>query len=128
MTSRILPIEEWDRLPEYMDDVTMRLRPCQTRVCVVEDDAGNIIGRSMLYPTLYAEDTWIDPAYRKHPAVARHLWGLMHTAAADLGFEFMVSTVLSEDAKALLLRPEVRGEVMPGQQIAFPVQGARYGR
>lgn len=122
ITSRVLPYDEWERLPEYMDAVTMRLRPSECRMCVVEDAHGRIIAHSMLYPSLYAEDTHIEPEWRKHPAVCRALWRLMHRSAAELGHAFMVSTVFSEEARALLLHDRVRGEIIHGQQIVFPVR------
>ncbi len=127
MTSRILPFEEWHRLPEYMDPVLMEAKPSQSRMCVVEDDHGQIIGRSMLYPILCAEDVWIDPAYRGSPIVARPLWRLMHTAAHDLGFRHMMSTPTTAIARQILEHPSVKSDPFPSLPIAFPVQEVKYG-
>lgn len=120
LVARVLPIAEWDRLPEYMNPVLMNAKPGASAMCVVEDK-GEIVARWLLYPVLYAEDAWIAPAYRQRVSVTRRLWRLVHKAAAGLGYAHMVSTAMTDDAQQILAH--VRGvEVMPGPVMAFPVQ------
>ena len=121
MTARVLPFEEWEKLPEYMDPVTMTLLPGRSRVCVVEHE-GEIIARWMLYPILLAEDLWIDPRYRKQVGVGRRLWRLAQSAAKELGFGHLVSAAVTEDAQQLVAHPFLRSEVLPGPLVAYPVK------
>ena len=122
MTSRVLEFEEWARLPEYMDPVLMTCRPGTSRMCVVENDEGEIVARWLLYPVLFAEDAWIDPRYRKRVGVTRRLWRLVQSAARDLGFGHMVSTAITDDAQRLLQHPSIQSEVMPGPMMVYPVK------
>jgi hypothetical protein len=117
--SRVLPFEEWHKLPEYMDPVLQEMRPGQSRVCVVEDENGNIIGRWMLYPALMAEDLWIDPSYRRKTSVARRLWSAMRAAASELGFARVVSAPM-DDGIRLVTHPSVRAEPLP-PMVTYPV-------
>jgi len=119
MTARILPFEEWHRLPEYMDPALMEMRPGQSRVCVIENKAGEIVGRWLLYPALLAEDLWIDPRYRRRIGVGRRLWRLMRSAARDLGFRRVVSAPM-DDGIRLVTHPSVRAERLP-PMVTYPV-------
>lgn len=121
MTARVLPIEEWDRLPEYMDPVLMNAKPGASAMCVVEDN-GEIVARWLLYPVLYAEDLWIAPAYRKRSSVTVRLWRLVHRSAARLGFSWLVSTVVTQEA-ATAIDALAGSQVMPGVTVVHPVRG-----
>ena len=119
MTARMLPIEEWDRLPEYMDPVLMRVRPCESRMCVVEDDHGEIVGRVLLYPIWLAEDAWVREDVRGNPGVGRQLLRVVRQAATELGVDVVASALGSADAVTLL---HDRAEPLP-PMVAFSVKG-----
>lgn len=121
MTARVLPYEEWSKLPEYMDPVLIELTPKTCRMCVVEHD-GEIIGRWLLYPALFAEDLWVHPDYRKRVSVGRKLWRLVHRCAAELGFVRMVSSITDESMAGLVAR--AGGETMP-TMVTYPVRERR---
>lgn len=119
MTARVLPIEEWDRLPEYMDPVLMQAKPSQSAMCVVENDEGEIVARWLLYPALLAEDAWIDPRYRRHAGVARKLWRVVTESARRLGFTHAIAHPTTEYAHRILRK---RAEAMP-MSVVFPMGG-----
>lgn len=122
MTARVLDYAEWDRLPDYMDPVLTQIRPGQSRMCVVENDQGEIVARWLLYPALLAEDLWIHPDYRKRVSVGRKLWRLVQSAARELGFSEMVSTVMTDDVSALVAHPSLRTGLLP-PMVAYTVKG-----
>lgn len=122
MTARVLEFEEWSRLPEYMDEVLKTLRPSTSRMCVVENEQGDIVARWLLYPALLAEDLWIDPRYRGKVSVGRKLWRLMHRAAAGLGFARVVSAVVDKELMPLVAHPKLGAEALP-LMVTFPVRG-----
>ena len=124
MTARVLDYAEWDRLPDYMDPVLMRIRPVESRVCVVENDQGEIVARWLLYPALLAEDLWIHPDYRKRVSVGRKLWRLVQSAARELGFTQMVSSVMTDDVRALVTHPSMQSAVLP-PMVVYPVKGGQ---
>lgn len=119
MTARVLDYTEWDRLPGYMDEVLVHLRPGTSRICVVENEQGEIVGRWALYPVLFAEDLWIHPDHRQKVSVGRQLWRLVHRCAAELGFTRMVSTITDGELAGLVAR--AGAETMPAM-VTYPVR------
>lgn len=122
MTARVLPYESWDRLPDYMDPVLVNLRPGTSRVCVVENEQGEIVARWLLYPVLFAEDLYVDPRYRQNVSVTRKLWRLVHRCAAELGFTQLVSAVVDDVPLPLLRHKRLQAETMP-LMVTYPVRG-----
>lgn len=123
MTARVLDYEEWHKCPDYMDAVLMTMKPGTSRICVVENEQGEIVARWLLYPVLFAEDLWVHPDYRKRVSVGRKLWRLVHRAATELGFGHMLVTAMDDEIKTLLAHPSVKAETMPNSMYVFPVQG-----
>lgn len=122
MTARCLTYEEWHRLPEFMDAVLMEAKPGQSRMCVVEDEHGEIVARWLLYPVLMAESLWIRPDHRHKVSVGRKLWRLVHHAATELGFRRFVSVPMDDGIEAVLHHPSLKAELMPKFMVTFPVQ------
>ena len=122
MTARVLPYEEWSRLPEYMDPVTTTVTPSTARMCVVEDDAGEIVARWMVYTVCFAEDLWVRPSCRRRAGVWKLLWRQVHRAATELGFGTVLSTAWTPEAVSLLEHPSVGAELWPAPLMAFPVK------
>jgi len=120
--ARVLPHEEWHRLPEYMDPVLATMRPSQSRVCVVEDEAGAIVGRATIYPVWFVEDLWVDPAHRRQIRVGRRLWRLIKRALRELGVQTVASTFSdSPEVPALVVRQSLQAEVLP-PMVAWTVK------
>jgi len=122
MTSRVLPVEEWSRMPESLDPLIMSLAPGSCRVLVVEDD-GEIVGRWILFPVLHAEAVDIAPAYRKRGGVARRLLSLMYRSARELGFDRVWTASDSEDVTRILAHPSLGAVPVPALPFVLPVKG-----
>lgn len=122
MTARVLPYESWHLIPEHMDAVLQNMRPGTSRVCVVENEQGEIVARWLLYPVLFAEDLWIHPDYRQRVSVGRKLWRLVHRCAAELGFTQLVSAVVDDVPLPLLRHRRLQAETMP-LMVTYPIRG-----
>lgn len=89
-TARILPPEEWNRLP---DEVTRALHPLHSVVIVVEDLAGDIVARWVAMNQVYMEGLFIEEHARKNPAVAGRLLTLMMGTLRALGASSILTLV-----------------------------------
>ena len=120
MTSRILPVSEWGRLPVDLDVITRGMRPETCRVLVVEDE-GAIVGRWLLFPVLHAECVWIAPSHRRGGSVARRLLRLMRQTARSLGFDRVWTGSDSEAVTQLLTHPSLHAVPVPALSFVMPV-------
>lgn len=107
-TSRILPAEEWDRLPT---EVTHTLNPDFSYVAVVEMD-GEIVARWAALNTVHLEGLFIEEAHRQHPAVARQLMTTMFQTLKGVGVVSVVTIIQDPGVQALAER--VGFVVVPG--------------
>lgn len=121
MTSRVLPVEEWHRLDEELDPILAELSPVKSRVCVVEDDKGEIVARWLLVPLLHAECIWIAPEKRKTGRVGLKLLDLMKRTARSLGFERVMTAAIDDDVVKLLAHPRIGAQIVPGLPFVLPV-------
>lgn len=121
MTARVLPIEEWDRLDEKLDPILTELSPVTSRVCVVEDDNGEIVARWLLIPLLHAECIWIAPEKRKTARVGYRLLELMKRTARSLGFDRVQTAAIDDDVVKLLAHPRIGAQIVPGLPFVLPV-------
>ena len=121
MTSRILPFEEWDRLPEYMDPIIASMSPGSCRICVVED-AGDIVGHLLLFPVLHAEGLWIAPQHRKRVSVLRHLLTRMKSGARSLGFDRVWGASDSDEMTRILAHVKLDGRLVPAISVVLPCE------
>lgn len=71
-TARILPREEWDRLPEDVAAFCATLNPEDVAPVVVED-AGVIVARLLVMRAPHLESFWIAPEYAGNAGVTRAL-------------------------------------------------------
>ena len=122
LVARALEYEEWHKCPTYMDPVLVNMKPGASRVCVVENEQGEIVARWMLYPMLMAEDLWVHPDYRQRVSVGRKLWRLMHRCAGELGFARVVSAIVDDDTKGYLSHRRLEAEELP-LMVTYPVRG-----
>jgi hypothetical protein len=120
MTSRVLPFDEWHRLPESLDPILMELSPVKSRICVVEDK-GEIVAHWLLFPVIHAECVWIAPKKRKTGRTAKKLIDLMRETARELGVDRVVGSSDSEPVTRLLAKPMMGGIPIPALMVTLPV-------
>jgi len=93
MRQRLLPREEWHRLPEQaLRDVAQDL-PQGTNIIVIEVD-GEIIANWMLMPTWRLEGMYCAPEYRRHAGVARRMLVSMRQLMNVLGVRTVFTTTI----------------------------------
>ncbi len=91
--ARILPPEEWDRLPE---EVRSAITPEGAAVIVVEAADGAIVARWVALNTIHLEGLYVDPDFRGNPVVARQLTTFMVDALRLLGVP-QALTIIQDD-------------------------------
>jgi hypothetical protein len=103
LTVRTLPASDWSRL-DGIDGPLPDLNPDVSRVLVVEDADGQIIGRWLLLIVPMAEGIWIHPDHQKRGVVAAKLLKAMGAALAEFGSDVAVTFAASEDVAGYLNR------------------------
>ena len=74
LRSRVLPVEEWDRLLALDPYSTEGLPdPNHFLITVVENEAGEILAHAAVFETIHWDVFRILPTYAANPSVARHL-------------------------------------------------------
>jgi len=120
MMTRILPVEEWDRLKGMdLEGPLSMMNPEHVDVVVVEDD-GKIVAHWMLVSMLHVEGLWIAPEARKRGAVARRLWSGMRQTVAARGSSSVLTGAVSEEVKGLL---DHAGAMSLPDQFVLPMRG-----
>ena len=73
-TTRLLPPDEWDKLKgTELETLAPYLNPEHTRIIVVENEVGQIVGCWSLLQFTHAEGLWIAPEHRNGSGVFRRL-------------------------------------------------------
>jgi N-acetylglutamate synthase-like GNAT family acetyltransferase len=121
MTARELPQEEWSRLaPTELAQVWPLLKPGSTRILVVEDETGTIVGCWALAQILHVEGLWIAPAHRSTGHVARHLLRTMQQWIREQDVSAVVTASMSPDVSNYLQR--IGASELPGQAYIWPMK------
>jgi N-acetylglutamate synthase-like GNAT family acetyltransferase len=121
MTTRILPPEEWERLSgTELGEVWPILPPACTKVLVVEDTDGRIIGCWALMNLYHAEGLWIAPDHRGKGSVARRLIRDMSKELRELGATTVITAAIDPAIVGYLER--MGAEALPAS-YAMPVRG-----
>lgn len=113
MTPRVLPREEWYRLPDAESAAIAHQLPPSAQVLVVEDD-GQIVGSWMLLLVPHVECLWVAPSHRKRGGVFRRLLAGMRRLAPATR---VVTASVSPEVDALLMR--YGAEPLPGTSWVF---------
>ena len=121
MKSRILPEAEWSRLSD--STYAMHLDARRGHFVVVEDEAGEIVGRLMFVLVPHAEELWIAPAHRKRGAVMRHLLNALHEAGEMFGVEAIVGGARSHEMHAVITE-HLHGTPLKVGYYAIPVKAS----
>lgn len=121
MTTRILPLEEWDRL-EQTGSAGMHLDPANAVVIVVEDDQKEIVGCWAMLRVIHAEGFWIAESHRKRGAVLRRLLREMrHVVTQFFGVNAAWTAAMDQEVATLV--KSYGGVKLPGEHYVFPVAG-----
>jgi hypothetical protein len=118
MTSRILPVAEYDRLADtYLAPLRDHF-PAQTSVIVVED-GDRIVATWALMLVPHVEGVWTHPDYRHNPAVIRHLLTGMRREARAWGVSRVMTGAMDDTVRGLLAH--LGAEPLPGDHYVWPL-------
>lgn len=121
MTRRILAPEEWPRLAETpLADVWPMLQADRSRVVVVEDAEGQIVGCWAFVLMLHAEGVYIAPAHRRQGSVARQLLAGLREAAVATGSHAVWTGADDPEVARLLTRIGARS--VPYESFVIPIE------
>jgi len=104
MTTRELPREEWHRLAGTELEPYVHDQPDGVLAVLVVEDGDQIIGCWSILTLVHVEGVWIDPAHRKHGAVARQLLGAMWRRLRSLGVRAVLTGAVTTEVEQLLAR------------------------
>lgn len=114
MTSRVLPVEEWDRLDTTLLATVWRsMTPAHAEVIVVERD-GAIVGSVALLTALHAECLSFDGS----TGVGRALWAALGARVKAAGGSAVWGAALEAPMQRLLER---HAEPIPGEHFLVRV-------
>lgn len=99
MTTRLLPADEWHRLPVDAE-IPLTLDPARNAIVVTEQD-GAITGCVVLMTVLHAEFLWVAPAYRGRVSVIRRLRDRIAADASAMGAPTVLIAALSRTMNAI---------------------------
>jgi len=105
MTRRELPRSEWARLAgtELAPAIAADVFPADTRLVVVEDDAGAIVGAWAVIRYVHVEGLWIAPTHRGRGRVLRHLLAGMRDVARSWGAAAVWTAAQTADVARLIV-------------------------
>jgi len=105
VNTRQLPVAEWPRLADtVLVNVWDTLSPDHTRVVVVEDDKGKIVGTCAVMTFVHVEGLGIAEDCRKQGAVWRRLMHGVGKVAEEIGVRAMVAGSADEEMSDYLAR------------------------
>lgn len=119
MTTRLLPMDEWFRLADTELGPALHVLPDDTRIVVVEDPDGDIVGCWALIRYVHVEGVWIAPSHRKRGRVAASLLAGMQQAARDWDVQAVLTAALTDDVRQLI--DHLGGQPLPGDHFVLPI-------
>lgn len=121
MQSRILPVDEWDKLDvTQFDQIAPTLRPEDVQVVVVED-GGRIVSSMVVMRVVHFESLWIDPEYRGHPTLAKRLLAESIEAARKWASKWVWGCSNTDHMDDIIKR--VSGQKMAVDSYIIPLGG-----
>lgn len=115
-TAEVLPPNLWEQLTGDLALPVAQLNPEHTVVVVVwvhePDGSSRVVGRWVAMNTVHLEGLFVDPAYRKNPAVAGHLFMGMIETLRGLNLPEVVTLV--EDPAVQALATQAGFQRLPG--------------
>jgi len=126
MTRRELPRSEWGRLVgTELEQLALQpeLLPADTRIVVVEDAAGEIVGSWAGIRYVHFEGICIAPAHRRRGRVLAHLLAGMRDIAQSWGVGAVLTGADTQEVADLITG--YGGQELPGRHFVLPVEGER---
>jgi hypothetical protein len=115
--TRLLPVEEWDKLKNTEAGPVYHLFDREhTNVMVVEKDS-IVVGSWSLIPYYHAECVWIEESHRGNPAVVKRLVAGMKQMANLVGTSSVITTSL--DYKTTKLLEHLEATRLPGEHYVI---------
>jgi len=111
---------EWGRLAGTPLEAVLATLPADTRIVVVEDDAGAIVGQWACIRYVHVEGIWIAEAHRRTGSVQGRLLRAMRQVARSWGATVVLTGALDDDVRGYITR--LGGARIPGDTFAFPVE------
>ena len=123
--ARILPPEEWAEKLSGTDAgrYAQALAPADTRVLVVEDAAGTLVGTWVVTREVHVECVWIHPDHRAAPGIVKRLLAGMYRIARDWHARAVWTGSISDEVRTLVQK--LGGAPVPGQMCVLPVLGEK---
>lgn len=120
MTSKVLPADQWGLLEgTELESLVPHLDPRTSKVIVVQDDDGTILGVWSGFTLYHAEGVWIAPGHRGKASVAKLLLSGMREIASAAGYRSIVTASLDPHIDHLL--EKLGAQVVPGTHYVLPV-------
>jgi hypothetical protein len=104
MTARILPRAEWPRLADSELGPVLPVLPEDTRIVVVEDLDGTIVGCWAAIRYVHIEGLWVAPAHRRRGRVLGRLAAAMRRVVEAWGAEAALTHAIDPAIADLLRR------------------------
>lgn len=121
MNARILDASEWDKLAHTELPVLLpHMRPEDTMIVVVEDDAGAVVASIAALRVTHLEGLWIDPAHR-NGGVGRALIRALLPLARCWGGSWAIGGAASDTMRDFLTR--VGAVKIPAEFYALSLAG-----
>ncbi len=121
MTGTVLRQDEWPMLAGTPLDEVVLMLPPDTRVIVVQDEAGAVVGQWAVIRYVHLEALWIAPEHQKRGAVGRRLLTMAKRVAQSWGATAVWTAAMTDDVRALLAR--VGARQLPGDHYVMPIGG-----
>ena len=116
LTRRILPHNEWFKLG---DNPLRQAHPDSSRILVVEDEEGAIVGTWGILLLPHADGAWIDASHRHAGDVARHLLEGLFDELREAHIPHVLSHAQSPEIAEYLLR--LGAQHIPGAVFLLPI-------
>ena len=119
MTTRILPVEEWERLDgTELEHVWPILHPEHASILVIED-GDRIVACWAVIRYVHVEGVWIDPEYRHKVGIVKRLLVGMHKIVESLGADRVLTGAVTEDVRQMIAT--LGGKKLPGDHYVIPL-------
>lgn len=119
MTTRILPVAEWDRLRASLDlDTWRQVDPTTIQIVVVEDH-GEVIAHWATMACRHVEGFWVHPDHRRRGGALRRLFVGMREILNSLNATTVLTQAETDELKGLL--DKAGATRMRGQSYFLPV-------
>jgi len=119
MTARELPRADWHRLADTPIAAVCATLPADTRMIVVEDRDGVIVGTWAMIRYVHAEGVWIAPAHQKRGSVAGRLLRAMRDVAHSWGAPVVLTAAVDDEVRSLIAK--LGGARLPDTYV-FPAR------